>query len=133
MSCACVNETEKETRASKAESQARVESERWALPRADVVESEEGFVVTLDLPGVGKDALDVTLEDRTLTVVGRRENALAGEPLHRESRAAGYRRVFSLGESVDPVGISAGIRNGVARLTLPKVVEAKPRRIAVIG
>ena len=127
MSCACENETKAP------QSCASTETERWIQPRADVVENSDGFVVTLDVPGVAKGALDVTLDDRTLTVVGRRESGLVGETLHRESKAAGFRRAFTLGEAIDPSGITAGLQDGVARLTLPKAVEAKPRRITVAG
>jgi len=127
MSCVCENETKAP------ESCASVETERWIQPRADVVESQDGFVVTLDVPGVAKGALGVTLDDRTLTVVGRRESGPVGEMLHRESKAAGFRRAFTLGESIDPNGISANLRDGVATLTLPKAVAAKPRKISVAG
>ncbi len=127
MSCVCESETKAPPAC------ASVETERWIRPRADVAENKDGFVVTLDVPGVGKDALDVTLDDRTLTVVGRRESGPVGETLHRESKAAGFRRAFTLGESIDPKGISANLRDGVATLTLPKAVAAKPRKISVAG
>lgn len=85
------------------------------------------------MPGVNKDLLSVAVEDRILTIEGRRKTTLDGSTLHRESTTAGFRRRFTLGDSIDVNAITASIRNGVATIGLPKVAKAKPRTIPVAG
>ena len=107
--------------------------ESWLQPRADLIENKNGFRATLDMPGVNKDSLNVFVHERTLTIEGRRETAPSGATLHRESNAAGFRRRFTLGESIEVAAITVSIRNGVATIGLPKVAQAKPRNIPVAG
>ncbi len=125
----CVLENEKKT----GDEGVSMQAVRWIQPCADVAENKDGFTLTLDLPGVGRDSLDVTLDDRTLTVTGARDGFSDGQTLYRESRAAGFRRAFTLGDSIDAGAITAAIKNGVAKIRLPKAVAAKPRTIKVTG
>ena len=77
-------------------------------------------------------ALDITLEDTTLTIIGRREKAdVDTEAIYRESPTADYRRVFELVPAIDPARIDAKLEHGVLTVLLPKSERAKPRKIAV--
>lgn len=107
--------------------------QEWLRPRVDVVESEGAFTLTLDLPGVGRDSLEVVVHDKTLTIVGRRTQSANGAILHRESRGTDYRREFTLSDAIDDEGVAATIKDGVATVTLPKAEKAKPRKIKIVG
>ena len=105
----------------------------WA-PRADIAESDDAYHLTLDLPGIASDRLDVTFEDGTLKVSGEREATRASESgrVHRVERSYGrFFRSFTLGNDVDPEGIEADLQDGVLTLRVPKAETAQPRRIEV--
>ncbi len=104
------------------------------IPRVDVREENERFVVTADLPGVeGKD-IEITADEGVLTIRGQRgsgKNA-AGEGYERVERASGtFLRRFTLPESADAEAIKATHVNGVLELSIPKRPQAQPRRIEV--
>ena len=108
------------------------ENERFITPPARVVETGDGYTLELEMPGVGKDGLDISIENNELSIVGRRANpAIEGTLLHRESRPHNYRRTFEIDPSIDSGKISARITQGVVTLTLPKAEEVKPRKITV--
>ena len=102
-------------------------------PRVDIVESEDALEVLADMPGVTPESVEVTLEQRVLSVRGRAEvpvpEGLA--PLYLEYEPGDYERSFTLSDAVDPSGIEARVRAGVLRLRLPKAGPAKPQRIEV--
>ncbi len=84
------------------------------------------------MPGVGKDGLEITVEDREITLLGRRHaDAAPGQALVRESRAADYRRVFELDPDIDTARVTAKIDQGMVTVTLPKVEKVKPRKVLV--
>jgi HSP20 family protein len=108
------------------------EGERFITPPASVSETADGYTLELEMPGVGKDGLDICVESNELSIVGRRSNnPIGGTLLHRESRPHDYRRTFEIDPSIDVGKISARITQGVVTLTLPKAEEVKPRKIAV--
>lgn len=113
------------------ERQAR--SRAYAAPRVDVHETKDAFVVVADLPGVGEEAVDVTVEKDQLTIDARVEPARRESHRLRlvESPVGGYRRTFALPDGIDRERIAATVKNGVLRLTLPKSEAARPRRIVV--
>ncbi|HMP76682.1 MAG TPA: Hsp20/alpha crystallin family protein [Kiritimatiellia bacterium] len=102
-------------------------------PATDIHETEKEIIVIMDLPGVRQDQVEVTLENRELTISARSalEEPSGHELIYREFGPAEYRRSFTLADEVDRNGISARIKNGVLRLALPKAAEAQPRRITV--
>ncbi len=109
-----------------------VNSERpHVSPRVNVVENKDGYSLEAEMPGVGKDGLDISVEENVLTITGRRPAEPVANLLYRESRPADYRRVFELAPSIDSQKISAKIEQGILTLTLPKAERVKPRRIAV--
>ncbi len=102
-------------------------------PATDIHETEKEIHVVMDLPGVRQDQVEVTLENRDLTISARSapEEPAGHELVYREFGASEFRRSFTLADEVDRGGISARIKNGVLRLVLPKAAEAQPRKIEV--
>jgi len=102
-------------------------------PLIDIHEGPEGLVLEADLPGASPDSLTVQLEDNVLTLQAQ------GQPrqdshlrmIHEEYRAGDYQRSFILSDDVDRDRISAELKNGVLRLTLPRMDRAKSRRIEI--
>ncbi len=110
----------------------RRETEKFVTPPASVTETADGYMLELEMPGVGKDGLEISIENNELSIVGRRSfPAIEGALVHRESRNHHYRRSFEIDPSIDSGKISARISQGVVTLTLPKAEEVKPRRITV--
>jgi HSP20 family protein len=104
----------------------------YATPEVNIFENKDGYVLEAEMPGVNKEGLEITLEDKELTLVGHRHNEGApGEPLFRESATRDYRRVFELDPAIDTAKVSAKIEQGVLTLTLPKSEKVKPRKIKV--
>jgi HSP20 family molecular chaperone IbpA len=105
--------------------------ERYVTPPVDIYETAEGLVVKADLPGVGKENLDVRVENNLLTIRGKSANVAPGEPIYREYELVNFFRQFELNERVDQARISADLKHGVLTLQLPKAEQAKPRKIDV--
>jgi HSP20 family protein len=107
---------------------------RAYMPTADIYETEDALTVVLEMPGVSKDNVDVSVENGVLTVEGRidfqRYEGL--QPVYGEYNVGPYRRSFRISSQVDQNKITAEMRDGVITLALPKAEEAKPRRIAVV-
>ena len=110
----------------------RGQSEQFITLSASVVEAEDGYTLEVEMPGVTKEGLEISVENNELTIVGRRSRPnMEGKLIHRESRPENYRRTFELDRSIDADEISAKIDQGVVTLTLPKAEHVKPRKIAV--
>jgi HSP20 family protein len=103
-------------------------------PAADILETEGGFEVTLDVPGVDPKAIQIQVEEQVLTVQAERRQAAQPREgsVHRSERPTGtFYRSFSLPGSVDGTRVEARYDAGVLTVTLPKREEAKPRTIHV--
>jgi HSP20 family protein len=101
-------------------------------PAADVLETEGGFEVVLDLPGLDPKAIQIQVENDVLTVQAERKFTQPKEKALRSERAHGtYFRSFSLPASVDGGKVEARYEAGVLTVALPKREEAKPRTIQV--
>ena len=102
-------------------------------PRVDIVETDDALEILADMPGVTKDSVEVTLEQRVLRIHGRADISLPEgvAPLYLEYEPGDYERAFTLSEAVDPAGIEARVRDGVVHLRLPKAGPAKLQRIEV--
>jgi HSP20 family protein len=92
----------------------------FVTPEVNIFETKDGYVLEAEMPGVNKEAVEITLEGNELTIIGRRHNESAGEALLRESRNVDFRRVFELDPAIDGGKISAKMEQGVLTLTLPK-------------
>jgi HSP20 family protein len=105
----------------------------WS-PALDLYESGDHFVAVIELPGMRKDAIDISLHDGTLTISGerKRETAKNGEAAQRTERYVGtFRRSIALPTRVDPAKVAATYQDGILKVTLPKAEEAKPKQIQV--
>lgn len=101
-------------------------------PMANILETEDGYVLEAEMPGVGKDGLEVTVENGELVIAGHRSTQpIQGTEIYRETRGLDYRRAFELDPSIDTGRITAKIDQGLLTLHLPKTEEVKPRRITV--
>jgi len=110
----------------------RTQTEQFAVPSASVIEGADGYTLEVEMPGVNKEGLEVSVENNELTIVGRRHlPTVEGELIHHESRSENFRRTFELDPSIDADKISAKIDQGLVTLTLPKAEHVKPRKIAV--
>ena len=104
----------------------------WATPRANIHEGKDSFLLELEMPGVPKEGLEITIENNELTIIGRRKDPEpTGELVYRETRPLNYRRAFDLDPAIETSKISAKIDKGVVTLTLPKAERVKPRKITV--
>jgi HSP20 family molecular chaperone IbpA len=109
-------------------------SARTFLPTTDIYETDQALTLVMEMPGVDKGDLDISIEDDVLSVFGRIDFSKYEklQPVYTEYNIGHYRRRFSLSPSrVDRDKIRAEMRDGVLTLTLPKAEQAKPRRIAV--
>ena len=110
----------------------RGQAEQCITPPASVTEIADGYMLEIEMPGVKKDGLDISVENNELAIIGRRSlPAVEGMLLHRESRPENFRRTFELDPSIDVDKISAKIDQGLVTLTLPKAEHVKPRKITV--
>ena len=110
-----------------------ISSRSW-MPPVDIRETDEALTLMLDLPGMTKDDVTVTLENDTLTVSGERkfEDEEKNDNYHRIERAYGsFSRSFNLARDTKADKVSANFANGVLEVTLPKAEESKPRHIDI--
>lgn len=103
------------------------------LPPVDVVEDPYGITLYADLAGVPKDKLSVRVDADALSIEGEVSLPMAStlEASHIEVRQARYKRTFTLGKELDVEKVAAEFRNGMLKLSIPKVERAKPRKIDV--
>jgi HSP20 family molecular chaperone IbpA len=114
--------------------QAREETrskERYITPAVNIIEDEEGLVLTADIPGAAKDNLDVNVEKGILTISAPAQHTLPGTSAYREFELANYYRQFSIPESLDHIKAKADYTNGILTLRVPKAEVAKPKRVAI--
>src|SRR3712207_697492 len=106
---------------------------RFYVPPTDVYETEDALTVVMEMPGVDREAVEIELKDDVLRVAGRIDFAKYEglEPVYTEYNVGHWTRSFTLSDKVDRERIGAQLEDGVLTLTLPKVAEARPRRIAL--
>ncbi len=110
----------------------RNQAEQFITPLDSVTEISDGYMLEIEMPGVKKDGLEISVENNELTVIGRRSlPAGEGTPIHRESRPENFRSVFEIDPSIDADKISAKIDQGLVTLALRKAEHVKPRKITV--
>jgi HSP20 family molecular chaperone IbpA len=107
--------------------------QRAVLPAVDVFENESGITLMADMPGVGKDQLELRVEGDSLLIEGsmRQMGAQELDALYAEVRVPRFRRSFTLSRELDSQHIEANLKDGVLTLRIPKQAHAKPRRIEV--
>lgn len=105
--------------------------ERFLRPAVSIVEDEAGLLLTADLPGTTKEALDIHVEKGILTINAPVSRQMPGRPVYSEFEWAPYYRQFQIPDLIDQTKVKAEFNNGVLTLQLPKAEAAKPRRIDV--
>jgi HSP20 family protein len=103
-------------------------------PAVDITEKDDEYLVKVELPGVEKNDVQITLESNILTVKGekKQEKEEKGENYHRMERSYGsFQRSFTLPTTVKSDKIDASFKDGVLSIRLPKSEEAKPKLIEV--
>ncbi len=110
-----------------------VSARRW-MPAVDIRETADALVLSAELPGLTKDNVNITLENNVLSLSGERrfEKEVKEETFHRMERSYGeFTRSFTLPANVRTDKVEASFTDGVLTITLPKVEESKPRKIAI--
>ncbi len=104
----------------------------WA-PALDLYQNTDNVVAVVELPGMRKEDIEISLHDGTLTIGGERTSGASnGETAERSERFSGkFRRSISLPTRVDSGKVSATYKDGILTVTLPKAEEAKPKQIKV--
>ena len=108
---------------------------RAIVPRHDVRETADAFIITAILPGIDRSDLETSVDNETLTVFARRTWTPPADwtAVYRETPLADYRLVLELDHRVNRDGVKAELNQGVLILTLPKAEALKPRRIEIKG
>ena len=104
-------------------------NERYIRPAVNIIETDEGLVLTADIPGAAKETLDVNVEKGILTISAPVCHDMPGSPAYREFELASYYRQFTIPESLDHEKAKAEYVNGILTLRVPKAEVAKPRKI----
>lgn len=104
----------------------------WS-PALDLYQSNDNIIAVIELPGMRKEEIEISLHDGTLTIAGERKSETPnGEKAERSERYVGkFRRSITLPARVDANRVSATYRDGILTVTLPKAEEAKPKQIQV--
>lgn len=102
------------------------------LPSTNISETDDAFVFTLEMPGVKKNEIEVTLEGDVLTVKGGNTTKTESKGvLRREIRSTRFERSFTVGNDVDREKIKAKLEDGILTVTLPKAAERLGRKIDI--
>ena len=102
-------------------------------PLVDVHETEEEYLVKVDLPGVKADDVSVEVNDNVLSISGSRAADETGQAQLVERPYGSFVRTLTLPQGVDSDSIEAGYQDGVLELRIPKPAEQKPKKITVGG
>jgi HSP20 family protein len=103
------------------------------VPALDVRETEDDYLVLVDLPGVKSEDVVVELNDQVLTISGSRTPVETGEARRSERPSGSFVRRLTLPKGVDSGKIVADFKEGVLELRIPKPAESKPKKIAISG
>ncbi len=104
------------------------------VPPADIKEESACYLITMDVPGVAGDDIDITVHDGMLTIRGKRETESKKEEnnMVRIERSSGqFVRQFQLPNAIDCDAVDANVKAGVLTIKLPKARESQPKRIKV--
>jgi HSP20 family protein len=102
------------------------------VPLADVEETDDAYLIEVDLPGVEQDDITIEVNGRELTVSGEIKEKERKGILRRRTRKVGeFQYAVTLPGDIDADNVSARLENGVLTVVVPKSQRAKPRRIAV--
>jgi len=113
----------------------KTRSKNIYTPPVDIIERDEDVLLIADMPGVDENSVEITLEKDILSIYGKvnSETPEGYKPVISEYEVGDYKRVFALSDEIDRENIQATVKNGVLKLTLPKVEAVKTRKIPVIA
>ncbi|MFN0052369.1 MAG: Hsp20/alpha crystallin family protein [Planctomycetales bacterium] len=113
----------------------RIKDRKVFVPLVDIIENEHALVLVADLPGVDEQGVDVTIDKNILTLKATVSGeAPAGYKLAYEEYGLGdYERSFTLSNEIDRDAVHAQLKDGVLKLTLPKIQQALARKVAVVA
>ncbi len=111
-----------------------MKKENIIVPAGKISSTKDKITLQLEMPGVEKNDLDITLENKLLKIAGKKnipdhKNGW----LHRERREGSYRKEYYLEEEVDDNSIKASMENGILTLTVDIKEKAKPRKVMITG
>ena len=111
----------------------RTKERRVYVPRVDIYETKDAIVLTADVPGVDEKSVDITLENRILTIRGMTQpEFFDGHSLvYTEYDIGDYERAFTISDEVDRDGIEATVNAGVLHITLPKAEPVRMKKITI--
>jgi HSP20 family protein len=100
-------------------------------PPLDVIESDEQYLVLIDLPGVQPEDVTIELNEQVLTVSGSRTSPERGSAQLTERQQGAFTRSLTVPRGIDSDAVSAEFRHGVLELQIPKPEQRKPKRIPI--
>jgi HSP20 family protein len=104
---------------------------RWNAA-VDVYQDKDQFTVVVELPGLKKEEIEISLHDDTLTISGERKREESSEQEFLTERSYGkFQRSLTLPSAVDAEAVKANYKNGLLQVVLPKVEQTKPKQIEV--
>lgn len=106
------------------------------MPRADVIEKKDAYVIDMELPGFAEDDIAIDLKDRVLSIASVKKAKDEKKPdentwLLKERRCMSFSRSFTLPEDIDAENVSANLKNGVLTISIPRKAAAQARRITL--
>jgi len=108
-----------------------VSSSDW-VPEVDICEDAKAYHVSVDLPGIKPENIDVTAHNGVLSIRGMRESVHKDKEQKRAERSFGtFLREFTMPDSADLDNVQAKTQNGVLEIIVPKIAKAEPKRITV--
>jgi HSP20 family molecular chaperone IbpA len=111
----------------------RIKARKVYVPAVDILETDQSLLLVSEMPGIDETGVDITIEKNILTIKGTvGDHIPAGYKLSYEEYGVGdYERSFTLPNEIDREGVQATIKDGVLKLTLPKVKPVATRKVAV--
>ena len=111
----------------------RTEAGKFFSPYTDIHETERAVIVSMEMPGVDKDAIDIRLDRGVLTVKGNVDGSKyeSLRPIYSEYNVGNFVRTFTVSTKIDSNAITAAFADGVLTIELPKAAQAVAKRIAV--
>lgn len=117
-------------RRAREDGESEIERPDWT-PAADVYDNESEYVVMIDLPGIDRDSLDISIDDNSLWVRGKRDLEQDSQKRIERSHGSFLRKFGPLPTTIDQKDVTAKYTDGVLRVTLPKRKEQSKQRIEI--
>ncbi len=128
-----VKKTESKKSVKTSHTEERTVPGKYYIPKTDIVETVNSLIVTMDVPGVKKENVNIRLEKNTLEINAKIDTSPYEKltPVYAEYNVGHFTRAFTVSNIIDTAKIDANLADGTLTLTLPKAPEAQPRRIEI--